>query len=189
MRFYRGVVIASWKLIPISRNDDVKYRRHLQFLETTTVVESQIKTVIFRTFSDVRMMLDCSLALRAFMSYSFHTYTFHTRLQHLYQPFLTPSKFLSPSHAPIMPEDWILLPIKNSKVRYSVECVTTLRNCSVNWGIKARSMMWGMANYFAVNASYSNRYAFHTLGSCKDLLKCSLGIATDIILCAPNEAP
>ncbi len=37
-------------------------------------------------------------------------------------------------------------------------------------------MMWGMAN----------RYAFHTLGSCKDLLKCSLGIATDI--CAPNEA-
>ncbi len=43
MRFYRGVVIASWKLIPISRNDDVKYRRHLQFLETTTVVESQNK--------------------------------------------------------------------------------------------------------------------------------------------------
>jgi len=35
VRFIRGVVIASWKLIPIPWTDDVKYRRHVQFMQAS----------------------------------------------------------------------------------------------------------------------------------------------------------
>ena len=43
MRSYRGVTIASWKLFPIPRHDDVKYRRHRQFLGTPKGVGSRRK--------------------------------------------------------------------------------------------------------------------------------------------------
>ena len=36
MRFYRGVVIASWKLYPIPRADDLKNGRQAQFLKAPT---------------------------------------------------------------------------------------------------------------------------------------------------------
>jgi len=40
MRFIRVAIIANWKLYPIPRHADVKYRPHRQFLKETTVSSS-----------------------------------------------------------------------------------------------------------------------------------------------------
>ncbi len=47
--------------------------------------------------------------------------------------------------------------------------------------------MWGMANYFAVNASYSNRYAFRTPDNCKEIFLVKV-LTGDSYRCAPNKS-
>ena len=59
MRFIRGVVIASWKLLPIPCTGDLKYGPHVQFVNTPTGVEiSKNKIVSFSFIYYVEYVYD-----------------------------------------------------------------------------------------------------------------------------------
>ena len=47
--------------------------------------------------------------------------------------------------------------------------------------------MWGQANYFAVNASYSNRYAYQTLNGCKEMFLVKV-LTGESFSCPSNRA-